>query len=303
LPFGALPVAQRRQPGGPNREASRLSGSRPLIADHEIVALPSVSVLAALRLARGPGRVAEKAVAVLADPVFEASDSRVAAAEARRKAPSVEQTSAVASAELQRSVRDFGSGGFRRLRSSRQEAEAIAALAPSGRVLKALDFAASRATAAGTALGDYRIIHFATHGLINTQHPELSGLVFSLVDENGKPLDGFLRLNEIYNMNLKAELVVLSACQSALGKDLRGEGLVGLARGFMYAGAPQVAASLWSVEDQATAELMKRFYRRLLGGGSKPAAALRAAQLEMLNERQWASPYHWAGFVIQGDWR
>jgi CHAT domain-containing protein len=128
-------------------------------------------------------------------------------------------------------------------------------------------------------------------------------LVLSTVDEHGAPRDGYLRLHDIYNLRLHADLVVLSACQTALGKEIKGEGLVGLARAFMYAGAPRVVASLWEVSDLATAELMKKFYRGILQERRQPAAALRAAQLEMSKDPRWASPYYWAGFVLQGDWR
>jgi CHAT domain-containing protein len=172
-----------------------------------------------------------------------------------------------------------------------------------GQPLKALDFAASRATATSPQLGQYQIVHFATHSLINNQHPELSGIVLSLVDEQGQPQDGFLRLYEVYNLKLEADLVVLSACQTALGKDIKGEGLVGLTRGFMFAGAPRVVASLWKVSDKATAELMKRFYQKMLKDGLRPAAALRDAQVSMLKERQWSAAYYWAGFVLQGEWK
>jgi CHAT domain-containing protein len=153
-------------------------------------------------------------------------------------------------------------------------------------------------------LSQYRFVHFATHGLLNSAHPELSGIVLSLVDEKGQPQNGFLRLNEIYNLSLPADLVVLSACQTALGKEIKGEGLVGLTRGFMYAGAARVVASLWNVQDDATAELMKRFYAKMLGREKlRPAAALRAAQIEMWKTKLWQPPYYWAGFVLQGEWR
>ena len=123
------------------------------------------------------------------------------------------------------------------------------------------------------------------------------------MDESGRSQDGFLRVHEIYNLQLPAEVVVLSACQTALGKRIKGEGLVGLTRGFFYAGAERVVASLWQVDDLATAELMRRFYRGMLKEGLRPAAALRAAQLEMAATRSWSAPYYWAGFVLQGDWR
>jgi CHAT domain-containing protein len=169
--------------------------------------------------------------------------------------------------------------------------------------MKETDFRASLANATNGELSNYRIIHFATHGLLNSEHPELSGLVLSLVDENGKSQDGFLRMNEIYNLKLPADLIVLSACQTALGKEIKGEGLVGLTRGFMYAGAQRVVASLWQVDDLATAELMKSFYRGILKDGMRPAQALRFAQLELLKQQRWSSPYFWAPFVIQGEWR
>jgi CHAT domain-containing protein len=152
-------------------------------------------------------------------------------------------------------------------------------------------------------LSDYRIVHFATHGLINNQHPDLSGIVLSLVDEQGRPQNGFLRIYDIYNLKLNADLVVLSACQTALGKQINGEGLVGLTRGFMYAGAPRVVASLWRIDDRATAEMMRRFYQGMLKDGLRPAAALRAAQVSMLSEKRWQSPHYWAAFTLQGEWR
>ncbi len=145
-------------------------------------------------------------------------------------------------------------------------------------------------------------MHFATHGLINNQHPGLSGLVLSLVDERGQPQNGFLRLYEIYNLNLDADLVVLSACQTAVGKEIKGEGLLGLTRGFMYAGAPRVVATLWQVDDRAASELMKRFYQKMLGEGLRPAAALRAAQVSMQSDKRWRDPHYWAAFTLQGEW-
>jgi CHAT domain-containing protein len=193
--------------------------------------------------------------------------------------------------------------GFTRLPFTRREAESVIALTPRGTGLKATDFGASRALAMSGQLSQYRILHFATHGLLNSERPELSGLVFSLVDREGKPQDGFLRLHEIYNLQLNADLIVLSACETGLGKEIKGEGLIGLTRGFMYSGAPRVVASLWNVDDLATAELMKLFYQRMLKDGMPAAAALRAAQLEMSGQKRWASPYFWAGFVLHGEWK
>jgi len=192
---------------------------------------------------------------------------------------------------------------IRRLKFTRQEADQILAEAPRGKNLRAVDFRANRAMATGTELSNYRYVHFATHGYIDSDRPDLSAIVLSLVDEEGKPEDGFLRAHEIYNLDLPAELVVLSACETGLGKEIKGEGLVGLTRGFMYAGARRVVVSLWNVNDKATAELMARFYRGMLRDKKTPAAALRSAQIEMSRQRQWQSPYYWSAFVLQGEWK
>jgi CHAT domain-containing protein len=209
---------------------------------------------------------------------------------------------------LTRSAVDIGlnrGGQFHltRLLYSRQEAEAIMAVTPAGKGMKVLDFSANRAAATSPELAQYRIVHFATHGLLDNKHPELSGLVFSMVDKQGKPQDGFLQLADIYNLNLPVELVVLSACETGLGEEISGEGLIGLTRGFMYAGASRVVASLWSVSDVGTSELMARFYKAMEQDKLRPAAALRAAQIQMWKQRQWRSPYYWAAFQQQGEWR
>ena len=202
-----------------------------------------------------------------------------------------------------RSAGEVGVVNFPRLPFSRREADAIVVKAGQPRTLKALDFSASRETVFKSKLDQYRIIHFATHGLLNSQHPSLSGIVLSLYDEQGLPIDGFVRAHEIYNLKLNAELVVLSACRTALGSEIRGEGLVSLTRGFMYAGTPSVVASVWDVRDEATSELMSRFYERMFKGGKRPAAALREAQVSLWKEKRWAAPYYWAGFVLQGEWK
>jgi len=268
----------------------------PLIVDHEIVNLPSVSTLAVLRREMKGRPPAPKLLAVVADPVFDREDPRVLGSRSAAVVTS-------APGNLARSAKEAGVFRFERLYSSRQEAEAIGALVPKEKRLQALDFDASRKTATSEALAQYRIVHFATHGLLNSRHPELSGLVLSLVDGEGKPQNGFLQSHEIYNLTLGAELVVLSACQTALGKETRGEGLLGLTRGFMYAGAPRVVASLWNVPDRGTAELMKRFYQSMLAKGLPPAAALRGAQVAMWQDKRWSSPFYWAGFTLQGEWR
>lgn len=295
IPFAALPLP---------------SSGIPLIQRQEVVSLPSASVLAVLRQeTRQRGR-APKTLAVLADPVFRADDSRLPR---RITVPTPRNPTAAASLEPHRGFplslskdreMEASPSKLPRLFFSEDEARAIAALVPADQRFEALGFAASRQTATSGELGKYRMVHFATHGLLRSDHPELSSLVLSLYDQQGRLQDdGFLRLSDVYNLELQADLVVLSACQTALGKEIRGEGLVGLTRGFMYAGAERVLASLWSVEDRATAELMKRFYHALLVENLRPAAALRQAQLDMAESPRWSSPYHWAGFSLQGEWK
>ncbi|MFN7949956.1 MAG: CHAT domain-containing protein [Blastocatellia bacterium] len=311
VPFAALPnpsvvrrplsVVKGDAPRPADNGQRTTDYGQPLIVTHEIITLPSVSVMMLLRSELAARKPAPKAVAVLADPVFEASDPRVkAAASANNQKPGT----AARLSPLARSLRSFDDrAGLTRLLLSRDEAEAIASAVPASERLKALDFRASRAAAVSAELSQYRIVHFATHGLVNTQQPELSGLVFSLVDETGKPQDGFLQAHEIFNLKLPAELVVLSACQTGLGREVKGEGLVSLTRGFMYAGAARVVASQWRVDDYATSVLMKKFYRGMLQEKLPAAAALRKAQIEMLQQQQWRSPFYWAAFVLQGEWK
>jgi CHAT domain-containing protein/uncharacterized protein HemY len=269
-----------------------------LLQKYEIVNLPSASTLALLQSVAANRKPASKSVAVLADPVFEADDPRVTA--------NVKRLQPRRSNDVQLALRDAGitpdGGQIPRLLASGAEANGIIAAAPWYTGFKAVGFDANREIVFGPQLSDYRIIHFATHGLINSERPELSGIVLSLFDSEGRPQNGFLRLHDIYNLHLPADLVVLSACSTGLGKDVRGEGLIGLTRGFMYAGASGVIASLWKVDDDATAELMKHFYEALFQEGMAPAAALRHAQLTLSQNKRWQSPYYWAGFVIQGQY-
>jgi CHAT domain-containing protein/tetratricopeptide (TPR) repeat protein len=310
IPFSALPLL---------KESEAVSQWQPLGINHEIVTLPSASILALLRNETVNRKPAPKMLAVFADPVFDQNDLRSNVAGNRKNDNSLKannQTAAVnrrpetfsANRDFDRAVSDLGlvsreSNGLPRLPFSRREANSIFNVSPKNLSLKEIDFEASKSNVFKSNLEQYRILHFATHGLLNSQHPELSGIVLSLVDKNGSEIDGFLRLQDIYNLKLSADLVVLSACQTALGKDIKGEGLISLTRGFMYAGAKSVVASLWKVDDAATAELMTIFYRKMLVENLRPAAALRAAQAEMMKQTRWKSPYYWAAFIIQGDWR
>lgn len=278
--------------------------SKPLIVKHEVINIPSASILATLRQQVSDRARPAGSVAIFADPVFEKNDSRIKGNKPLREAQLA--TRGQQPRALNRVIRGFRSsndGAFPRLLASRIEAEKIAACDKNGSPLKALDFDASFKTVTTSELNKYRILHFATHGLLDSEHPEMSAIVLSLMDQQGNAQNGFLRLHDIYNLDLPVELVVLSACNTALGKDIKGEGLIGMTRGFMYAGAARVVASLWKVDDDATAELMGRFYQKMLEEGKPPAAALRTAQVEMLERRQWRAPYYWAAFVFQGEWR
>ncbi|MGA2758684.1 MAG: CHAT domain-containing tetratricopeptide repeat protein, partial [Solirubrobacteraceae bacterium] len=313
IPFSVLPIPSSLEKG---------SGSQklvPLITEHEVVNVPSMSVLAALRreeLTRDP---APKSVAVFADPVFDKEDARVGsgprsqANDGRQERALRSFWSSVPASRLWRSVSDVGllerqrTGvdhelHLNRLWFTRLEADAILSVTPPGQGMKAIDFKANRTLATSKELTQYRIVHFATHGFLDSRNPELSGLVLSMVDARGRPQNGFLDTQDIYSLKLPAEMVVLSACETGLGKEIDGEGLVGLTQGFMYAGASRVVASLWRVSDVGTAHLMGEFYKAMEREGMRPAAALRQAQIGMWKQKRWASPYYWAGFQIQGEW-
>jgi CHAT domain-containing protein/Tfp pilus assembly protein PilF len=288
LPFAALSL-----PG-----KSGENGNLPLIVDHEIVLLPSGSTLGILRQNYADLPAPTRTLAIFADPVFSGNDERVQ----NSSSATTQQAVEAANPGLSRSRGD-NNVQFDRLKFTRKEAQIIQALIPANSTTQSFDFAASRAAATSSNLSQYKIIHFATHGLANSDYPELSGIILSLIDENGNALNGFLRITDIFNLKLAADLVVLSACQTGLGQNIQGEGMVGLTRGFMYAGAKRVVVSLWSVDDEGTAALMSSFYQKMLQKGLTPAAALRAAQLEMWKQGKWKSPYYWAAFTLQGEWR
>jgi CHAT domain-containing protein/tetratricopeptide (TPR) repeat protein len=302
VPFEALPT--------PTTAPVREGDTRPndaqtemLFFKHEIVGLPSALTLVALRSEKRPLPPASRTIGVIADPVFEKDDPRVLANGDAGGAPLEEESSGI---YLSSALRNFGQNGaaprVSRLPATLREAEAIRSATAPGEGTFATGFAATREALMANGLEGYRIIHIATHGLLNTENPELSGVIFSLVDERGNSRKGFLRLHDIYNMTLSADLVVLSACRTGLGKDIRGEGVVGLTSGFMYAGAKGVIASLWKVDDEATAELMGYFYNAMLKEGLPPAAALRKAKREMWKQERWRSPFYWAAFVLQGEY-
>lgn len=290
IPFAALPAPSSNATGSTRR----------ILDDHEIVRLPSASVLALHRRQRtGSNGTPAGLVAIVADPVYNPDDPRV---EARSEGVSRRELALVDD------FRTFEELPFpRRLELSGAEARAIASLVPENRTLVLEGFDATPDQVIDGRLGGYLYVHFATHGEILTEYPKLSSLVLSQVDVAGRRVeDGNLRLQDIYGMDLDdVDMVVLSACETALGREVRGEGLMGLTRGFLYAGAERVAATLWQVQDVMTAELMEHFYRGLFEEDRAPADALRHAQLAVRDsdEGDYSFPYYWAGFVLQGEWR
>jgi len=292
VPFSALP--------DPSAPLDSNALPKYLIKDHEIVQLPSIATLRAIRAAEKKHHdAADKIAAVLADPVFTTSDTRV---NNSSLAPAVASaaTDEDRPESAQRAIESLR--GPSRLTHSSEEADAIAKAAPRGTTFVAKGFDATRETALNGHLGEYQIVHFATHGFLDSEHPELSSILLTMVDKNGVKKNGVMPLHDIYNMDLSAELTVLSACETALGKDIRGEGYVGLTHGFISAGSKSVIASLWKVDDRATAALMENLYQSMLQKGMSPAAALRAAKLQVMQDKRWSAPYYWAGFVVQGEY-
>ncbi|ACK65614.1 TPR repeat-containing protein [Rippkaea orientalis PCC 8801] len=272
-----------------------------LISQYKLSNLPSSSSIAIIRQETKTRKPAPKTLAILADPIFSLNDERV---KSPQTSPSRQNNTDLSVIALKSSVRALGDDNtLPRLPGTRTEAQAILPLFPESQRISAFDSQANIAFASNPQLSQYRFVHFATHGIFNSESPELSGVVLSLVDAKGNSVNGFLRLNEIFNLNLPVELVILSACETGLGKEVKGEGLVGLTRGFMYAGSPRVLVSLWKVDDQATAEMMTRFYRLMLQKKMSPVDALREAQLQMQQETEWKSPYYWGAFLVQGEWR
>lgn len=295
IPFAALP-----DPSKTSKEYY------PLIVEHEVITIPSASTMGVLRSQFSERKPAPKSIMVLADPILTATDERLAVNNNKKRETlsknfdknldkKTEQKN-----ELSSTKRAFEGGDLVRLVAAGDEARNIGQIYKDATI--ALGSKASLPTATSSEVSDYRILHFATHGFFNSFQPELSGVVLSLFDENGNEQEGYLSANHIYNSRLNADLVVLSACQTGLGKDIRGEGILGLTRGFMYAGAERVMFTIWSVNDKSTSVLITKFYTALKEG-STPSLALRQAQISMWKDKKWSAPYYWAAFQIQGEWK
>jgi CHAT domain-containing protein/tetratricopeptide (TPR) repeat protein len=281
-----------------------------LIKTNEIVYAPSASVIAVIRQTAKPA--AGKNLLIVADPVFNGSDPRAkgaaaspASAQAAADTRGLSLSSAVADVAAPTGAAAPATGlQLARLNGTRVEAQQIAQLtrAGGGQADVWLDLEANEAKVTTTDVKKYRVIHIATHGLLNAERPQFTGVVLSLV--GNKSGDGFMRTDEIFNLDLGSPLVMLSACETGLGKEKRGEGVIGLTRAFMYAGAPTVGVSLWSVADNSTAQLMTDFYKRLLAApNASPTASMRDAQIAMIGGKKYAAPFYWAPFVLVGEWR
>lgn len=275
-----------------------------LLVAHEVINAPSASILGQLREEKVRRQPATNVLAAFGDPVFASNYALQKGASAGEQLAYIPTP---ADDRMREALRDVELNGdsidpsaIQPLFYAKQELAILHDVAGDGTFL-ATGFDASREKLQHTDLSKFSILHFATHGVLNPKRPEKSGLFLSTVDRDGKSQDGFVGLTDIYNLHAPVDLVVLSACRTGLGKDVRGEGLIGITRGFMYAGASSVVASLWKVDDEATAELMKLFYTNLLKRGMTPAAALSAAQNSIRQQKRWSSPYYWAAFTIQGD--
>ncbi len=276
LPFAALP-----RPG---------AEPLPLITEHEVVHLPSASVLYSLRARAQNRSPAPRALAIVGDPVSSPRDERLASV--AKQLPGSGMLTAQRNEE-----------SFERLLFAQQEAETILSLLPQdARPRTALGFDANVDLLRSGELKSYRMLHFVAHGRLNSEIPELTSIMLSRFKRSGQLRPGALYAHELHRLDLPAELITLSACETALGREVRGEGLLGLTQGFFQAGATRLVVSLWAVDDRATTKLMSHFYHGLLQDGLTPVAALRKAQLAMLEDPQWRAPYYWAGFSVQGDW-
>ena len=280
-----------------------------LVKTNEVIYAPSASVIGAIK--QQHTKTNSRAMLVIADPVFNSSDARAKKGAATSASPDAEARglgiqSALADVDGNAPAPGAAMEGLplARLTGTRVEAEQISKLAKAsgGQADVWLDLDASEENLDTRDMSKYRIIHVATHGLLNAERPQFTGVVLSLV--GNKTQDGFVRTDEVFNLRLGSPLVMLSACETGLGKEKRGEGVMGLTRAFMYAGAPTVGVSLWSVADKSTADLMTDFYQRLLSttATNTTSGALRGAQLAMINGKKYSAPFYWAPFVLVGDW-
>ncbi|HKS11092.1 MAG TPA: CHAT domain-containing tetratricopeptide repeat protein [Pyrinomonadaceae bacterium] len=279
---------------------------QPLIASHEIVNAPSASILSQLNREKVARPSFEKTLIAFGYPAFA---SNYAELKGKNDNELVAQITGEDKEHWGYAMRDIeinsDSGDVADVQPLLHSRAELATLKDVGGSSSSIvtGFSASRETFQHTDFSKFSILHVATHGVLDPKRPEYSGFILSTVDPEGRRQEGFITVGDIFELQAPVDLVVLSACRTGLGKDVRGEGLIGLTRGFMYAGASSVAATLWNVDDEVTAELMKLFYANMLDKGMVPAAALRAAQNTIRQQPQWRSPHYWAGFTFQGEYK
>lgn len=315
IPFSALPNPQPESLA----EGKGFAAMQPLLVKHEIVNLPAASTLPALRRSQYKRKPASRELAIFADPVFNLEDDRLQKVLTQ---PSQDLNrpylalvkEAIESPGSQSDLPEPPVAIYPRLSGTQDESdriiEQILKSDPAAKISQFVGFNANYRAATDPELSQYRIVHFATHGLLNSNNPTRSGVVLSAIDEMGGLQRGLLSASDTFKLQLDADLVVVSGCRTGLAADVDSgeaiaEGLFGLTGGFINAGAQRVVVSLWSVNDKATAEFMSRFYQHMLDPklNLTPSQALREAQLSMWNEKRWQNPYYWAAFTIHGDWR
>lgn len=281
----------------------------PLIVNHTIITEPSISTLLLLKQKNSHNIATAKTIILFGDPIFGYDDVRIRESlfskEAKQKLKKIghlkSQNEKLSRTILEKPFIRFG-GKLTRLKFTGEEIKTITSFLPYDQSEACLGFDANLNNITNRNLKKYQYIHFATHGLVDSENPQFTALVLSLIDKEGKEINGFLTLNEIFNLRFDAEMITLSACQTALGKEVSGEGLIGLTHAFMHAGTKRLVVSLWNTNDQATAELMVKFYREIFNSKLTPSEALRTAQLSLMKEPKWQLPYYWAAFQLQGEW-
>ena len=283
FPVAALPL--------PNSDINE-----PILLTNEIIYEPSAQTLLILSKSKNQ-TVAPKNLLVFSDPVFSADDSRFSGENKPIGNPDTE-TVLVEKLRFAESLNSLS-----RLTASKDEADSIANIVGVSKTDTFSGFSANREQLLNAKAADYKIIHFATHGAVNEERPELSGIVLSRFDKEGRKLNESFRIQDIYGLNLNADLVVLSACQTGLGKEVKGEGVMSLNNAFLQVGAKSVVSSLWKVDDNATKELMRNFYQELASEKLTTSEALRQAKIKMLKNPQYKSPFYWAAFTLQGDFQ
>lgn len=292
VPFQLLPV-----PGNENEL---------LVANYEIVNAPSGSILGQLRKQTQQRQPTKRLLAAFGDPVFPANYAEFKGSGGGELLASAKPNPLEpwrrAARDIEIDADNIDASMLQPLTFSKFELQKLSELGGSTAMI-ARGFEASRENLTRINLSDFSVLHFATHGVLDPKDPEVTGFFLSMLDDSGRPQNGFITTPDIYALHAPVDLVVLSACRTGLGKGVRGEGLIGLTSGFMHAGASSVAASLWKVDDNATSHLMDHFYTNMLQKNMRPAEALRAAQNVLRQDPRWQSPHYWAGFTLQGEYQ